>query len=82
MKKWQIIKYITITILVAFIIYIIFDAVKCMQMNYPHPTLGTDAHNWFDQFRVDLIFILITCGIPLIIDIILLVKSTKKLSSK
>ncbi len=82
MKKWKIIKFITLIILIVFIMYLIFDAIICMNMNYPHPMLGMDAHNWFDQFVVDLAFILIICGIPLIIDIIFLIKAIKKLKEE
>lgn len=51
-------------------------------MEYPHPMLGIDAHNWGDQFRTDLLFILYLFGIPLIIDIVLLVISIVKLKNK
>ena len=51
-------------------------------MEYPHPMLGIDAHNWGDQFRTDLLFILYIFGIPLIIDIVLLVISIVKLRNK
>ena len=79
MKKWKIIKFITLIILVIFIMYLIFDAIKCMSMNYPHPMLGIEAYTWIDQFIVDLAFIFIIFGIPLIIDIIFLIKAIKNL---
>ena len=79
MKKWKIIKFITLIILVIFIMYLIFDAIKCMNMNYPHLMLGIEAYTWFDQFIVDLAFIFLTFGIILIIDIIFLIKAIKNL---
>lgn len=82
MKKWKTVKKITIVVLILFIIRLIIDAILCMNMTYPHPMLGIDANNWIDQFCVDLAFILIIWGIPLIIDIIFLVISCVKTKEK
>lgn len=82
MKKWNIIRNITVSLLVLFVIYLIIDVICCINMEYPHPMLGIDAHNWGDQFRTDLLFILYLFGIPLIIDIVLLVISIVKLKNK
>ena len=82
MKKWKIIRTITISLLVLFIIYLIMDAISCINMEYPHPMLGLDAYNWMDQFRTDLIFTLYLFALPLIIDIVLLVISIIKLGNK
>lgn len=82
MKKWKVIRNITVSLLVLFAIYLIMDAITCINMEYPHPMLGLDANNWIDQFRTDLIFILYLFGIPLIIDIVLLVISIVKLRNK
>lgn len=79
MKKWKIIKIITIAIILLFIIYIILNAIVCINMKYPHPMLGIDANNWLDQFGVELVFIMITWGIPLIIDIVILIISILKI---
>ena len=79
MKKWKIIKVVTTIILIVFMMYLILDAIICTQMKYPHPMLGIDAYTWIDQFSVDLVFIFITFGIPVVIDIILLVISVIKL---
>ena len=81
-KKWNIIRNITVSLLVLFVIYLIIDVICCINMEYPHPMLGIDAHNWGDQFRTDLLFILYLFGIPLIIDIVLLVISIVKLKNK
>lgn len=79
MKKWKIIKIITIAIILLFIIYIILNAIVYINMKYPHPMLGIDANNWLDQFGVELVFIMITWGIPLIIDIVILIISILKI---
>lgn len=79
MKKWKIIEIVTIIILVVFVMYLVFDAVTCTQMDYPHPMLGIEAYTWIDQFSVDLYFILIIFGLPIMIDIILLIVSIIKL---
>ena len=81
MRKWKIIKFITLIILIVFIMYLIFDAIICMNMNYPHPMLGIDAYTWLDQFILDLKFIFILFGIPMIIDIIFLIKAIKNLKA-
>ena len=81
MNKWKIIKFITLIILIVFIMYLIFDAIICMNMNYPHPMLGIDAYTWLDQFILDLKFIFILFGIPMIIDIIFLIKAIKNLKA-
>lgn len=85
MKKWKIIKIITLIVLLAFIMFLVLDAIICMKMSYPHPMLGMDAYTWIDQFKVDLMVIFIELGIPLIIDIIFLIISIikiKKIESK
>lgn len=79
MKKWKTIKFITLIVLVVFIMYLAYDAIKCINMNYPHPTLGIDAYTWLDQFIVDLTFIFIIYGIPLIIDTIIFIISLIKI---
>lgn len=82
MIRWKVIRNITISLLVLFVIYLIIDVTCCINMEYPHPMLGIDAYNWMDQFRTDLIFTLYLFGIPLIIDIVLLVISIVKLKNK
>ena len=79
MKRLKIIRFITITILILFFIFLLTDAIVCMNMTYPHPMLGLDATNWFDQFIGDLTFIFIFFGLPLIIDIIILIITSIKI---
>ena len=77
MKNWKLIKIITSIILIFSILYLIYDAISCMNMKYLHPMLGADAMTWTDQFMTDLWFFATIFGIPLIIDIVLLIKSIK-----
>lgn len=48
-------------------------------MDYPHEVLGILAKNWTSQFIIDLVFILLSFGIFLIIDIIVLILATQKI---
>lgn len=82
MKKWKNVRIVTVTILVLFVLYLIIDVITCINMEYPHPMLGLDAYNWLDQFKTDLIITLYLFGIPLLIDIILLVISIIKLKNR
>lgn len=79
MKKWKIIRVIAILFLLIFLLYLLSDAVICMNMVYPHPMLGIDASNWIEQFFVDLVFIIIIWWIPLIVDTVLIIISIVKL---
>jgi hypothetical protein len=82
MKKWKIIKLVTLLLLIIPVIYLIYDLIICLNMTYPHPMLGVDANNWFDQFSLDVIFFLVVFFIPILIDIILLIISCKKLRKR
>ena len=48
MKAWKIIKWITIIILLVFIGFLIFDAIKCYTANISYPTdaMGIDINSW------------------------------------
>lgn len=78
MKKWKIVRMITIIILIMILFFVIQDIITCMNMEYPRPMLGIDAYNWTDQFRVNFIFCYL---VPLIVDIIIFVISCKKIRS-
>ena len=87
MKKWKIIFKITLAILIIFIIIAIIHAISVYSsdVTYPYSALGTDVHNWFDAFMIDIAFYLYIFGMPLIIDIILFIISIikiKKLKNK
>lgn len=78
MKKWRIIKIVTISLLIIFVAWQAVDAWKCTKMTYPHLVMGMDAGNWFDQYLVNLAFTLMAVGVPLIIDVVLMVISIIK----
>ena len=79
MKKLKIIRFISIIIIISFILFLISHAILCMKMTYPHPMLGIDAFKWQDQFFLDLQFIFLLFGIPLILDIIAFIVSCLKI---
>ena len=82
MKKWKIIRVITIIVLVLYFVRIIADLVACLRMSYPHPMLGVDANWWGDQYSLDLAFFFTAFGLPLVLDIVLFIISTKKTKEK
>ncbi len=79
-KKWKIVKIITLSILILFIIYILFIGLKCRfaKVKYPYPALGIEVFNWKDAFLLELNLRLYILGIPMLIDIILLMISIFK----
>ena len=83
-KKWKIILIVTSIILIICVLRIIIDAIYCytVDIKYPYPALGIDIHNWYEQFRLDMVFFFYIMGIPLIVDIILLIVSIIKLKKK
>ena len=82
MKKWKIVKIITFIILLLALGYLIYDLVVCLNMTYPHPMLGVDANWWGDQYSLDLAFFFTVFGLPLVLDIVLFIISTKKTKEK
>lgn len=79
MKKWKILRLITIILLIILILFLICDAIKCMKMSYPTISLGCIINNWVEQFIFDAVFILLYFLVPLIIDITLLIISIIKI---
>ena len=81
MKKWKIIKRISMGMIIVFIAIVIMNAISCYMYNgtYPYPALGIDVHNWYEQFYLNIIFMLYIWGIPLVIDILLLIISIIKI---
>ena len=75
MKKWKIIIFITIGVLALFIVSQVYDAVQCMQLQYPQLALGIETFSWIEQYSIQLTFTMIWAGIPLIVDIVLLIIS-------
>lgn len=82
MKKWKIIKIITIGVLALFIVSQVYDAVQCMQLQYPQLALGIETFSWIEQYSIQLTFTMIWAGIPLIVDIVLLIISIVKTSKQ
>ena len=78
MKKWKIIKIVTIAVLALFIVSQVYVAFQCMQLQYPQPALGIETHSWIEQYSIQLTFTMIWAGIPLIVDIVLLIISIVK----
>ncbi len=84
MKKWKIIKIITTSILIIFIIYLISLGIyyRFANIKYPYPALGIDIHNWFEAYQLEVGIILYILGIPLLINIVLLTISIMKTKEK
>ena len=84
MKKWKIIRNITLALLVCFIIfagYIIINGF--LAGNYYDDIFGVTIFYWFQHVWVVLCLYLYVFGIPLLIDVIILIISIirlKKLS--
>lgn len=81
MKKWKVIKRITIGVVIVFITIVGINATSCYMYDgpYPYPALGIDVHNWYEQFYINMTFMLYIWSIPLIIDVILLIISIIKI---
>lgn len=83
-KKWKIILIISSIILIICILMAISDAISCYtrDIQYPYPALGIDVSHWYEQFFIDIVLALYIIGIPLIIDIVLLIIAIIKLKRK
>ena len=82
MNKWKIIKYITIIFLLLFLIYVFGLFIQCYNYTYPAIAMGIKINNWYENFFMELFMILYIIAIPLVVDIVLLMISIKKLKSK
>lgn len=80
-KKWKIIKRITVGIIIVFIAIVIINAISYYVYDdtYPYPALGIDIHNWQEQFYLNMTFMIYILSIPLAIDILLLIILTVKI---
>lgn len=81
MKFWRKMLKITLGLLVLFIILVLSMMFKYFtaDVNYPYPALGVDISNWFEAFILELMFFMILVGVPLLVDIILMIVSVVKL---
>ena len=86
MKKWKVIRIITLIILICFIIfagYIIIG--NLLEGNYYNDILGCTTFYWYERAWMLMMLYLDILGIPLLIDVaifILSVLKIKKLSKK
>ena len=83
-KKWKNIFKVTLSIFIIFIWIVVFIAISSYteKVNYPYPALGIDINNWFEKFCLTMGFTLYVIGIPLIINIVLLIISAIKIKKK
>lgn len=81
MRRWKLIRIVTSILLLFVLIYLIIHIFVCMNMSYPHPMLGIDANTWWDQYQVDLLFFFTVFGIPIVLDLILLIISICKINA-
>lgn len=81
MKKLEIIRTMTIAILIIFIVIVLWNLITAYtaKVTYPYPALGIDVNNWFDRFCINIGFILYILKIPMVVDIVLIIVSIIKL---
>ena len=81
MKKWKTIRTITTLIIIIFIVIVLWNLISSYtaKVTYPYPALGIDINNWLDRFCLNMGFILYIGGIPIIIDIVLMIISIIKI---
>ena len=81
MKKWKRIRTITTLIIIIFIVIVLWNLISAYtaKVTYPYPALGIDINNWLDRFCLNMGFILYIGGIPIIIDIVLMIISIIKI---
>ena len=81
MKKWKIMRTITIAILIIFIVIVLWNLISAytVKVTYPYPALGIEVNNWFDRFCIIMGIILYFLGIPMVVDIVLIIVSIIKL---
>lgn len=78
-KIWKTIRIFCLLLLAVFAAGLVLDAIKCMGRDYPMPMMGIDACNWADAFCIDLAFIMLIGGLPVLAVIVLLILSCVKL---
>lgn len=81
MKKWKLIRCLTIIFFVILFLYIFFIAYSNYQSNavYPHENLGITVFNWVEDFEMELAFIVYVLWIPIVINFILMLISIFKI---
>ena len=81
MKKWKLIRCLTIIFFIILFFYIFFVAYSSYQSNavYPHENLGITVFNWVEDFEMELAFIIYVLWIPIVINFILMLISIFKI---
>jgi len=81
MKFWRKMLKITVAVIILFIILVLCMMLKYFtaDVDYPYPALGVDISNWFEAFTLELAFFMMIAGVPLLVNIILMITSVVKL---
>ena len=83
MKKWKIIKKISIAVLILFMLILFFDLIRCIGISNLIPIdAPVEPYKWTNQFREDLKVFTIIWRIPLIINTFFLVLACVKTKGK
>lgn len=80
-KFWNKVRFFSIAVYVIFVIISIADifVVLLNDVTYPYVALGLDVHNWFEQYQIDMAFIVYVGAIPIVIATVLLIIAIVKL---
>ncbi len=80
-RLWKLVCIITSTILILFISIVLWNLISAYmaKVTYPYPALGIDIYNWFDRFLLNTAFVIYIFGIPVIIDIVIMIISIVKI---
>lgn len=81
MKKWKLIRCLTIIFFIILFFYIFFVAYSSYQSNvvYPCEKLGVIVYNWFENFGIEIALRLYILLIPIIINLVLMIMSIFKI---
>ena len=83
MKKWKIVRTITLIILLCFIIfagYIIIG--NLLEGNYYNDIFGTTTFYWYERAWMIMMLYLYILWIPLLVDVIIFIISIIKIKNK
>ena len=76
MKKWKIIRLITLTVFICCIMYIAYIGIKqFLAGNYYTDSMGVMVYYWYDRFEFEMLYICATYWIPVLFDIMLFIVS-------
>lgn len=81
MKKWKIIRIITLALLICFLLFIGYIAlINFLDGNYYNDSLGHTTYYWYDRAALIIKLFVYALGVPLIVDTVLLAISIIKIS--